>query len=111
MISISPPSPRPASSYDGLELTETRWRLDPEEYSEFVKTVTGVTVTGNLSASDCYRIGNRLEGFIEERMRRDEWRAALVEEHPDVESLEEIRCLARFFRRCHDCRRHDPEAE
>jgi hypothetical protein len=66
--------------------------------------VTGIDVEGDLSAPDCYRIGNRLEAFIAERRREGEWTEALVDEYPDVGSVAEIVGLARFVRECHDCR-------
>lgn len=80
------------------------WHLDPDQYREFIETVTGIAPPDEPTASDCYRIGNRIEAFVEEHHRLDEWTPDLVEEYPDVDSLAEILGLARFFRRCHDCR-------
>jgi len=89
----------------GLDISESEWRLDTEEYRAFIEAATGISPTDGLSTSDCYRIGNRLQALIEERKRRGEWDSALVEAYPDVESLEEFFWLARFFRACHHC--HD----
>lgn len=108
MIAITP-SPTveassPAARFDGLELSDSEWRLDPDRYRRFVDALTGIEPSAELSPADCYRIGARLEGFIEQHRRRDEWAPTLVESYPEVDSLEEIVWLARFFRECHDCR-------
>lgn len=103
MIRIPPDTTRTGPSTDGLDLSADEWRLDPDHYRAFIEVTTGIVVSNEPVASDCYRIGNRLEALIEERRRRDEWTPALVEEYPDVDSLDEIVGLARFFRRCHDC--------
>lgn len=102
-IGISPEPSRSPPDLDGFDAADDEWRLDPERYRRFVESATGLSPGADLSASDCYRIGNRLEGFIEERTRAGEWTDSLTEEYPDVESLEEVVGLARFFRRCHDC--------
>lgn len=104
MIRIPPASAWTGPSTAGLDLSASEWHLDPDRYREFIETATGIAVSDDPTASDCYRIGNRLEALIEERRRRGEWTPALVESYPDVESLSEIVGLARFFRRCHDCR-------
>lgn len=103
-IRISPDTPRAGPSADGLDLSTSGWHLDASRYREFVETVTGIRLSDEPTASDCYRIGNRIEAFVEERHRLDEWTSDLVEEYPDVDSLGEILGLARFFRRWHDCR-------
>lgn len=90
---------------DGLDVSDSEWRLDIDQYRDFIETATGISPTDNLSASDCYRIGNRLQALVEDRKRRGEWDSPLVEEYPDVESLDEFVWLARFFRACHAC--HD----
>lgn len=104
MMRIPPATSWTGPSTCGLELSRDEWRLDPDRYREFVEVATGIRLADEPTASECYRIGNRLEGLVEERQRRDEWTPSLVEEYPDVESLEEIVGLSRFFRRCHDCR-------
>jgi len=104
MLSIPPPESRLAPALDGLHVSADEWRLDTTRYAAFVELVTGIRPTEHLNAADCYRIGNRLEAFVEERKREGEWNAALVADLPDVESLEEVIALARFFRHCHDCR-------
>jgi len=90
---------------EGLEVSNDEWRLDVGRYQDFIRMATGISPTGRLSASDCYRIGNRLQALVEERKRHDEWEPALVESYPDVGSLDDILWVARFFRACHDC--HD----
>lgn len=104
MLSITPPESRVAPSFDGLDLSADEWRLDTARYARFVETTTGIRPTGDLDASECYRIGNRLEAYVEERKRHGEWTAALVADLPEVESLREVLWVARFFRHCHDCR-------
>lgn len=92
---------------EGLSVSDAEWRLDVDRYEEFLSEATGVSPAEGLSASDCYRMGNRLQALIEERKRQDEWGPALVEAYPDVESLEAFVWLARFLRACHDC--HDAD--
>jgi hypothetical protein len=103
MLSAPALDSRPDAPIEGLEVTDTEWSLDTDRYRPFIESVTGVRVDGEVSASDCYRIGNRLEGLIDERRRQDRWTADLVAELPVVESREEVLWLARFFRHCHDC--------
>lgn len=90
---------------EGLTVSETEWRLDVDRYQEFLGEATGISPADGLSASDCYRIGNRLQALVEKRKRHDEWGPSLVEAYPDIDSLEEFLWVARFFRACHDC--HD----
>jgi hypothetical protein len=104
MIRISPDTSRTGPTAEGLDRSASEWRLDPGQYHEFIETVTGIAPPDDPTASDCYRIGNRIEAFVEEHHRLDEWTPALVEEYPDVGSLAEILGIARFFRRCHACR-------
>ena len=87
---------------DGLEVSDTEWRLDVDRYGDFLVEATGIPPAEGLSASDCYRMGNRLQALIEERKRQDKWGPALVEAYPDVESLETFVWVARFLRACHD---------
>ena len=89
-------------SIDGFERSDSVWRLNLDHYGEFIESITGITPEENLSASDCYRIGNRLEAFIDESQRAGEWTEELVEKHPEVDSLRQLYVLARFFRRCHE---------
>ena len=103
MMRIPPATSWTGPSTDRIELSHEEWRLDPDRYREFVESATGIPLVDEPTASECYRIGNRLEALVEERQRRD-GAPDLVAEYPDVESLEEIVGLARFFRRCHDCR-------
>ena len=103
MITTSPDSNYLPPSIPGLELTDDEWRLNPEEYEQFITATTGVSPTADLDASDCYRIGNRLEGFLETRKRNEEWTDTVGDTHPDIESVDEVLALARFFRQCHDC--------
>lgn len=88
---------------EGLEISDSEWRLDIGRYQEFIEAATGLSPSDGLSASDCYRIGNRLQALVEEHKRQNDWDSTLVESYPDVESLEEFVWLARFFRACHDC--------
>jgi hypothetical protein len=86
----------------GLEVSETEWRLDVERYQEFVAAATGISPAEGLSASDCYRIGNRLQALVEEHKQQAGGESALVGAYPTVESLEEFLWVARVFRACHD---------
>ncbi|MFC7227649.1 hypothetical protein N0B31_09565 [Salinirubellus salinus] len=73
-----------------------------DRYAAFVEAVTGFTPSDDLTADDCYRIGNRIEAFVEERHRAGEWDETVVEGYPVVESRSEVLALARLFRRCHE---------
>ena len=85
-------------------MTESEWQLDLTAYQAFLEVATGISVGADLSADDCYRIGNRLEALIEERRREGRWTADVAAAYPDVRTREDIVWLARFFRRCHECR-------
>jgi hypothetical protein len=101
-ISVVPDTVRTDPEIDGLDISDSEWRLDVDRYREFVAAATGISPADGLSASDCYRIANRIDALVEERKRHDEWRPALVEEYPDVDSLEAFLWVGRFFRACHD---------
>lgn len=102
MIQIAGSDVRTLPSFEGIQADSDGWRLDPSAYRALTESITGMPLTDDLSATECYRIGNRLEAFIAERRRTGEWTESLVEEYPDVESLEEIVALARFLRTCHE---------
>jgi hypothetical protein len=104
-IRIAPGAVWTNPDIEGLEVSDGEWRLDVARYQDFLRVTTGISPVDGLSTSDCYRIGNRLQALIEERKRQDEWDSALVESYPDVESLEALLWVARFFRACQDC--HD----
>lgn len=104
-ITVTPKSVWSDPDMEGLHVSEGEWRLEADRYRDFLVESTAISPEDGLSASDCYRIGNRLQALVEDRKRRGEWEPALAESYPDVESLEEMLCLARFFRACHDC--HD----
>jgi hypothetical protein len=104
-IAVAPKSVWTDPEIEGLDVSEDEWRLDVERYQELLVETTDISPADGLSASDCYRIGNRLQALVEEHKRQDEGESGLVEAHPDVGSLEEFLCLARVFRACHDC--HD----
>lgn len=101
MISVPKDSMRSRPSLDGIELADGAWQFDPQRYRSFLRERTGIDPGGELTGADCYRIGNRLEAFIEDRRRRGEWEASLVETEPEVDTLDEIAELARLFRQCH----------
>ncbi|PSP23256.1 hypothetical protein BRC61_03750 [Halobacteriales archaeon QH_10_65_19] len=101
-LSIAPDTVRTDPEVDGLDISDSEWRLDVDRYREFVAAATGISPADDLAPSDCYRIGNRIEALVEEHKRHDEWEPALVEEYPDVESLKAFLWVARFFRACHD---------
>jgi hypothetical protein len=103
MIRISPDTSRSVPSLKGLDVTESEWRLDISEYVRFIESATGFEMREDLSATECYRIGNRLEALIEDYQRTGEWER-LQREYPAIESADELVGLARFFRQCHDCR-------
>lgn len=89
---------------NGLTVSDTAWCLDIDRYQNFIQASTGVFPDESLSRSDCYRIGNRLQALIEERKRSNEWEPDIIEAYPEVESLDTILWLARFFRACHESR-------
>lgn len=88
---------------EGLDVSDAEWQLDVGRYEEFLAEATGISPADGLSASDCYRVGNRLQALIEERKRNDEWGPTLVESYPGVDSLAAFLWVARFFRACHNC--------
>jgi len=102
MIRISSGDVPRASSFSGLYADDDEWCLEPSEYRAFTESVTGIPLTEDLAAADCYRIGNRLEAFVAERQREGEWTDTLLEAYPDVESREEVVAVARFLRTCHE---------
>ena len=104
-VAVTPKSVWTDPDVEGLDVSGDEWRLDVERYQEFLVETTDVSPADELSASDCYRIGNRLQALVEKHKQQGEGESGLVESHPDVESLEAVLCLARVFRACHDC--HD----
>lgn len=102
MIRIDPPPGRPPPTITGLTVEEDVWKFDPEPYHRFIEEATDIQVPANLTATDCYRIGNRLEALIEEAHRQDRWNRRLIEQYPTVTSLDEIVGLAHVFRTCHE---------
>jgi hypothetical protein len=107
IIAVVPDTVWTDPDIDGIEVSEGEWRLRVDRYQEFIAESTGIPPADGLAAADCYRIGNRLQGLIEECKRHDEWTPALVAEYSDINSLDEFLWVARFFRACHDC--HDPD--
>ena len=91
----------PDERIEGFERSGSTWKLNVDRYREFIRSATGISPDA-LSRSDCYRIGNRLEALIDEKRRAGEWTTDLVAEYPDVDSLEQIYLLSRFFRQCHE---------
>jgi hypothetical protein len=102
MIQIERNDARTLPSFEGIHADDGEWRLDPSQYRTLTESVAGIPLTEDLSATDCYRIGNRLEAFIAERRRDGEWTASLVEEYPAIESRDELVALAQFLRACHE---------
>jgi hypothetical protein len=100
-IHVAPDAVWSDPAVEGLDASDGEWRLDVDRYRAFLDEAAGLSPADGLSASDCYRVGNRLQGLIEERKRHDAWDPALLEEFPDVDSLQQILWLARFFRACH----------
>jgi hypothetical protein len=101
-LSISRPSPPPDTGLDGFDCDGSTWRLDLERYRGFLAAVTGIRPTADASAADCYRVGNRLEAFVAEKRRTGDWDDSLADDYPEIDSLDQIYALARFFRRCHE---------
>ncbi len=101
-IAAVPDRVRTDPGIEGLEVSETEWRLDVGRYREFVAAATGITPTDGLSGSDCYRIGNRLQALVEEHKQQAKPESTLVDAYPTVDSLEEFLWVARVFRACHD---------
>jgi hypothetical protein len=89
-------------SLEAVERSELDVRLAVDRYAAFIEAVTGITPDEDPSADDCYRIGNRIEAFVEERHRAGEWDETVVDAYPVVESRSEMLALARLFRRWHE---------
>lgn len=102
-IHVTADAVRSDPTVEGLEIAGTEWRLDVDRYGDFVVAATDIAPSEGLSASDCYRIGNRLQALVEERKRQGEWDRALVDGYPDVDSLDEFLWVIRFFLTCHEC--------
>jgi hypothetical protein len=102
MLETTHPSGVPDEDFAGFERSDSCWRLDIDCYRGFIKSVTGITPSESISPSDCYRIGNRLEAFIDENQRTGEWTDESVESYSEVDSLRQVYLLARFFRQCHE---------
>ena len=92
----------PDEDLAGFEVADSVWRLDLDYYRGFIESVTGISPDRNPSASDCYRIGNRLEAFIDEKQRAAEWTEDLTEDYSEMDSLRQVYWLAQFFRQCHE---------
>lgn len=101
-IRIVPEAVWSAPDIEGLTVSDSEWRLDVEQYREFLVDVTGLSVAGGLTGTDCYRIRNRLQAQIETHKRHDEWTPDLADSYSDIPFLEEFLWLARFFRACHE---------
>lgn len=102
VLETTRPSSVPDEGLVGFELSDSVWRLELDHYRDFIESVTGIAPIRNPSAADCYRIGNRLEAFIDERRRAGEWTDALVEQYSAIDALGQIYWLAQFFRQCHE---------
>lgn len=92
-----------------IRIKDGRWQVDVERYAPFIREVTGISVSGGLSGNDCYRIGNRMQGFIEDMKGDDEWNSEAISSYPVVSSTEEVFWLSEFFRECHACELHPEE--
>jgi len=86
-----------------IRIKDGNWQVDIELYAPFIREVTGISVSGGLSGNDCYRIGNRMQGFIEEMKGDDDWNSEAISSYPVVSSTEEVFWLSEFFRECHSC--------
>lgn len=85
-----------------LCVKDGNWQPDTDYYAPFIQEVTGVSVSDDLSNHDCYRIGNRIQGFIEKMKRDGDWNCEEIASYPVVESTEEVFCISEFFRDCHE---------
>lgn len=92
----------------GMTVTDDEWALDVDEHRAFLEAVTGTRLPPDPDAADCYRVGNRLEGFIEEHAG-DPWPPTPEAAAATVDDWSDVHWLADFFRACHDhCRSPDP---
>jgi len=69
-----------------IRIKDGNWQVDIEHYAPFIREVTGISVSGGLSGNDCYRIGNRMQGFIEEMKGDDDWNSEAIGSYPVVGS-------------------------
>lgn len=92
-----------------IRIKDGSWQVDGEYYAPFIQKVTGISVLDGLSGNDCYRIGNRMQGFIEEMKGDGDWNSEAISSYPVVSSTEEVFWLSEFFRDCHSCELHPEE--
>jgi hypothetical protein len=78
-------------------VTDEAWVLDVDQHRGFLEAVTGERLPADPEADDCYRAGNRLEGFIEENGHR-QWPPTPDAADKSVDGWDELHWLARFFR-------------
>lgn len=102
-LSIVPDVAQSNPDIEGLSISGSEWKLDVDLYETFITEATGISPSRDLSGSDCYRIGNRLQALIEKRKRCGEWDQTLVEAYSGIETLEQFLWIARFFRACYEC--------
>jgi hypothetical protein len=112
MLHCTPPEHGDAPTPGEFRVVDGEWRCDLDAYRAFLEAVAGTSDGIDCGDDDCYVVGSRLEGFIEQRRSDGEWTEDLPDRYPDVESLAEIEALALFFRTCHaDARSVEPPAE
>lgn len=109
MIRIAATDELRSSPPPGVTIDDGECALDVDRYRAFLESVTGLAVSADPSPADCYRIGNRLEGFIASQDAADPEAEPDLQAHPMVDSMTVVHWLAVFFRTCHeDCRSADP---
>lgn len=83
---------------EGVERRDGEWRLRMDYYDRFIREVTGIEATGGVSSRDLKTIQCRLEGCVETYEREGSCTCDAFERYEHVESIAEVRELARFFR-------------
>jgi len=83
---------------EGIEGRDGEWHLRVDYYDRFIRDVTGIETTGGVSPRDLKTIQCRLEGCVETYEREGSCACDAFGRYEHVESIGEVRELARFFR-------------
>jgi hypothetical protein len=98
MYAESNPYGREAPELTGFEENEGKWKLNLDYYRDFIKHVTGVEPTGELSPRKVKTIQSRLEGCVESYERSGSCVCDGFERYEHVDSIERVHEMSRFFR-------------
>jgi hypothetical protein len=71
LLAPCPPSVHREPPVPGLERVGDSWRLTVDRHRALIRDVTGVDPVGSLTLQGLTTIAARLEGFVEQRKRRE----------------------------------------